>query len=133
MPVPRPFVITSFHCIFVIYESFFFLHVFVEVLSTKQIGLTSMAGVYVVLGVGLVVAYLVLIAEIIWKRKQEMKVEGQLGNDKNSNFLLFTGVIPVVSNCNLIRNGPSVVTVPPPFPPPPSPRQDYLRLLLALT
>ena len=42
-----------------------------------------MAGVYVVLGVGLVVAYLVLIAEIIWKRKQEMKVEGQLGNDKN--------------------------------------------------
>ena len=89
-----------------------------------------MAGVYVVLGVGLVVAYLVLIAEIIWKRKQEMKVEGQLGNDKNSNSLLFAGVIPVVSN--LIRNSPSVVTVPPPTPPPPPP-QDYLRLLLALT
>ena len=65
-----------------------------------------MAGVYVVLGVGLVVSYLVLIAEIIWKRKQEMKVEGQLGNDRNSNFPLFTGVIPVVSN--LIRNSPSV-------------------------
>jgi len=102
---------------------------FFEVLSRKRIDLTSIAGVYVVLGVGLVVAYLVLIAEIIWKQKQEMKVEGQLGNDKNSNFLLFTGVIPVVSN--LIRNSPSVVTVPPPFPPPLP--QDYLRLLLALT
>ena len=82
LPVTRPFVITSFHCIFVIYESFFFLHVFVQVLSTKQIDLTSMAGVYVVLGVGLVVAYLVLIAEIIWKRKQEMRVEGQLATIK---------------------------------------------------
>ncbi|CAH3015262.1 unnamed protein product, partial [Porites evermanni] len=39
------------------------------VLSRKRIDLTSMAGVYVVLGIGLVVAYLVLIAEIIWKRK----------------------------------------------------------------
>ena len=47
----------------------FFLHAFVEVLSRKQIDLTSMAGVYVVLGIGLVVAYVVLIAEIIWKRK----------------------------------------------------------------
>ena len=52
-----------------LFTIFFFLHVFVEVLSRKRINLTSMAGVYVVLGVGLVVAYLVLIAEIIWKRK----------------------------------------------------------------
>ena len=43
-----------------------------------------MTGVYVVLGVELVVAYLVLITEIIWKRKEKMKakVKGQLGNDK---------------------------------------------------
>lgn len=32
-----------------------------------------MAGVYVVLGVGLVLSFLVLIAEIVWKRKLELK------------------------------------------------------------
>ena len=32
-----------------------------------------MAGVYVVLGVGLILAFLVLIAEIIWKRKEKLK------------------------------------------------------------
>ena len=70
LPVPWPFVIT-----FVILEPFFVLHVFVEVLSRKRIGLTNMSGVYVVLGVGLVLAYLVLIVEIIWKRKSKLKAK----------------------------------------------------------
>ena len=34
-----------------------------------------MSGVYVVLGVGLVLAYLVLIVEIIWKRKSKLKAK----------------------------------------------------------
>lgn len=46
---------------------------FLEVLSRKRIGLTSMAEVYVVLGVGLILSFLVLIAEIIWKRKEKLK------------------------------------------------------------
>ena len=51
------------HCDCLFVCLFFFLHAFVELLSRKQIDLTSMAGVYVVLGI------VVLIAEIIWKRK----------------------------------------------------------------
>lgn len=40
-------------------------------LSRKQIGLNSMLGVYLVLFVGMVVAFLTLLAEIYWKRKGE--------------------------------------------------------------
>ena len=42
---------------------------FISALSRKRISVMSMLGVYLVLGVGMVVAFLVLIAEILWKRK----------------------------------------------------------------
>ena len=34
----------------------------------------SMLGVYVVLGIGIVVAFLTLIAEILWKRREKQKL-----------------------------------------------------------
>jgi len=43
-------------------------------LSRKRIGLMSMLGVYVVLGIGIVVAFLTLIAEILWKRREKHKL-----------------------------------------------------------
>lgn len=43
-------------------------------LSSKQIGLNSMLGVYLVLFVGIVVAFLTLLAEIYWKRKGEQGI-----------------------------------------------------------
>ncbi|XP_078382294.1 glutamate receptor ionotropic, kainate 2-like [Oculina patagonica] len=42
-------------------------------LSQTRIDLMSMLGVYVVLGVGIVVAFLTLIAEILWKRRAKQK------------------------------------------------------------
>lgn len=45
-----------------------------SVLSRKRIDLMSMLGVYVVLGVGMVVALLALIAEIYWKRTGRRKL-----------------------------------------------------------
>ena len=48
----------------------FFLF-FKKVLSRNRIGLMSMLGVYVVLGVGICVAFLVLIAEILWNRREK--------------------------------------------------------------
>ena len=50
-----------------------FLFIYSLALSRKRIGLMSMLGVYVVLGVGIVVAFLTLIAEILWKRKDKLK------------------------------------------------------------
>ena len=44
--------------------SFLFNPYFVEALSRKRIGLLSMVGVYVVLGVGIVVAFLTLMPKI---------------------------------------------------------------------
>lgn len=46
---------------------------FLSALSRMRIDLTSMLGVYVVLGVGIVLAFLTLFAEIFWKRKAEQK------------------------------------------------------------
>lgn len=43
-------------------------------LFSKQIGLNSMLGVYLVLFVGMVVAFLTLLAEIYWKRKGEQGI-----------------------------------------------------------
>ncbi|XP_078383275.1 glutamate receptor ionotropic, kainate 2-like isoform X2 [Oculina patagonica] len=43
-------------------------------LSRKRIGLMSMLGVYVVLGVGIVIAFLTLIGEILWKRREKLKL-----------------------------------------------------------
>ena len=45
-----------------------------SVLSRKRIGLISMAGVYIVLVVGMVIAFLALMAEIYWKRSGKNKI-----------------------------------------------------------
>ena len=42
---------------------------FFSALSRKRIDLMNMLGVYVVMGVGMVVAFMALVAEILWKRK----------------------------------------------------------------
>ena len=47
---------------------------FLAVLSRKRIDLKSMLGVYVVMGVGMLVAFFVLIAEIMWKRREKLKL-----------------------------------------------------------
>ena len=47
---------------------------FNSALSRKQIGLTSMLGVYVVLGVGIVMSFMALIVEIYWKRRVKQKL-----------------------------------------------------------
>ena len=53
----------------------FFVFAFIQlVLSQKRIDLMSMLGVYVVLGVGIVCAFLTLIAEIVWKRRKEKQM-----------------------------------------------------------
>lgn len=43
-------------------------------LSRKRIGLLSMLGVYVVLGVGIVVAFLTLLVEIFWSKRSKQIV-----------------------------------------------------------
>lgn len=42
-------------------------------LSRKQIDLSSMLGVYVVMGVGMLIAFMTLIGEIFWKRREKKK------------------------------------------------------------
>ena len=42
---------------------------FLSALSPKGIDLVSMLGVYIVLGVGTVIAFLTLIGEMLWKRR----------------------------------------------------------------
>lgn len=44
------------------------------VLSNKRIDLKSLLGVYVVLGAGLLLAFLTLIAEILWQKRRKQKV-----------------------------------------------------------
>ena len=51
----------------------FYLFCWLE-LSNKGIDLKSLLGVYVVLGAGLLLAFLTLIAEILCKRKRNQKV-----------------------------------------------------------
>ena len=59
-----------------------FVYTFVfSALSRKRIDLMSMLGVYVVMGVGLVLAFLTLIAEIVWKRKEKLKSERFVQNN----------------------------------------------------
>ena len=48
-------------------------YLFSSVLSQKRIDLLSMLGVYVVMGIGIVVAFLTLIVEIVWKRRTKQK------------------------------------------------------------
>lgn len=43
-------------------------------LSNKRIDLKSLLGVYVVLGAGLLLAFLTLIAEILWEKRRKQKV-----------------------------------------------------------
>ncbi|KAL9962089.1 hypothetical protein ACROYT_G031159 [Oculina patagonica] len=54
-------------------------------LSQKRIDLMSMLGVYVVLGVGMVVAFLTLIAEILWKRRAKQKSIYKTERQNNSS------------------------------------------------
>ena len=42
-------------------------------LSRKRIDLKSMLGVYVVMGTGLLVAFLILIGEIFWNQREKLK------------------------------------------------------------
>ena len=46
---------------------------FLLALSRKRIDLKSMLGVYVVMGTGLLVAFLTLIGEIFWNRREKLK------------------------------------------------------------
>ena len=46
---------------------------FLLALSQKRIDLKSMLGVYVVMGTGLLVAFLTLIGEIFWNRREKLK------------------------------------------------------------
>ena len=51
-----------------------FSHFYWLELSSKRIDLKSLLGVYVVLGAGLLLAFLTLIAEVLFKRKRKQKV-----------------------------------------------------------
>jgi hypothetical protein len=44
-------------------------------LESKKVHLKNMVGVYIVLGGGTVLAFIVLIVEIIWKRNAEEKLD----------------------------------------------------------
>ena len=51
----------------------FYLFCLLE-LSNKRIDLKSLVGVFIVLGAGLLLAFLTLIAEVLYKRKRKQKV-----------------------------------------------------------
>ena len=57
--------------LFMINVAFLMLSVFFSfiALSRKRIGIMSMLGVYIVLCVGMVIAFLTMAVEIYWKRK----------------------------------------------------------------
>ena len=48
---------------------------FFYVTELNRISLNSMLGVYIVLGVGLLVAFFTMIGEILWNRRQKRKLE----------------------------------------------------------
>ena len=52
-------------------------------LVRKRIDLKSMLGVYVVMGVGLIVSFLALIAEIVWKKRQQRGIIGMVRRSVN--------------------------------------------------
>lgn len=58
-----------------------------SVLHQNRIDLMSMLGVYVVLGVGIIVALLALIGEFMWKRK-ERKINSKDGSARFVNIFL---------------------------------------------
>ena len=60
--------------IFLSYLKQDFSHFYWLELSSKRIDLKSLLGVYVVLGAGLLLAFLTLIAEVLFKRKRKQKV-----------------------------------------------------------
>ena len=45
------------------------------VTELNRISLNSMLGVYIVLGVGLLVAFFTMIGEILWNQRQKRKLE----------------------------------------------------------
>jgi len=49
-------------------------------LSNKRIDLKSLVGVFIVLGAGLLLAFLTLIAEVLYKRKRKQKGKASICN-----------------------------------------------------
>lgn len=62
--------------IFSLYQSCFFI--FILALSRKRIGIMSMLGVYIVLAVGMIIAFMTLVAELYWKRKAKQALVDKL-------------------------------------------------------
>lgn len=62
--------------IFSLYQSCFLI--FILALSRKRIGIMSMLGVYIVLAVGMIIAFMTLVAELYWKRKAKQALVDKL-------------------------------------------------------
>ena len=54
------------------------LFFFILALSRKQIGLTDMLGVFIVLVGGIVVAFMALVGEIFWNRRKRSRSVNQI-------------------------------------------------------
>ena len=52
------------------------------VTELTRISFHSMLGVYIVLGVGMLVAFFTMIGEILWNRKQKRKLEKELETNR---------------------------------------------------
>ena len=52
------------------------------VTELTRISLNSMLGVYIVLGVGMLVAFFIMIGEILWNRRQKRKLETESGTNR---------------------------------------------------
>ena len=52
------------------------------VTELTQISLKSMLGVYIVLAVGMLVAFFTMIGEILWNRRQKRKLETELETNR---------------------------------------------------
>lgn len=59
-----------------LYQSCFLI--FILALSRKRIGIMSMLGVYIVLAVGMIIAFMTLVAELYWKRKAKQALVDKL-------------------------------------------------------
>ena len=68
-------------------------------LSRKRIGLISMAGVYIVLAIGIVIAFLTLMAEIYWNKRDGNKIIATVRRYASDFF--FKATIPAASTVPL--------------------------------
>ena len=76
---------------------------FLVALSRKRIDLSSMLGVYVVMGVGMLVAFMTLIGEIFWNRREKKKLNNKTQRFVAWNFLLNNGNIFLFSYVKINR------------------------------